>query len=274
MAGRVEGEGRRVVVVGASTGLGRCLGIGLAGAGAEVALLARRKELLESAAAEAGPGAHPIVCDVTDEESCRSAVKASAEVLGGIDGIVYCPAIAILSRIENLTAADWRRVFETNVAGAALFTSAALPHLAESYGTALFLSTVSASFTSPWPGLSSYTVTKAALDKLVEAWRTEHPEVGFTRLVVGDCAGGDGIAGSQFINGWDMELLGEVYPTWLSRGLLAGRVFDVAELVHVVDSILRCGASATIPTATIIPRHSPSAMSIVDHEVAPTRANR
>lgn len=263
---------RRIVVVGASTGLGRCLAIGLAGGGAEVAMLARRKELLDEAAAEAGPGAHSIACDVTDEESCRAGVAASVEALGGIDGLVYCPGVALLRRIEDLTAADWRRVFDTNVTGAAVFTAAALPHLAKAYGTALFFSSVSASFTAPWPGLASYTVTKAALDKLVEAWRTEHPEVGFTRLVVGDCGGGEGMAQSQFISGWDLELLGEMYPTWLSRGLLAGRIFDVKELVHTVDAILRLGASATIPTATIVPRHTPEAVSIVDHHAAPAVA--
>ena len=257
---------RRIIVVGASTGLGRCLALGLAATGAEVAMLARRKELLDEAAAEAGPAGHPIACDVTDEKSCRDGVAASVEVLGGIDGLVYCPGVAVLSRIENLTAADWHRVFDTNVTGAAIFTSAALPYLAETHGTALYFSSVSASFTSPWPGLASYTVTKAALDKLVEAWRVEHPEVGFTRLVIGDCGGGQGMAQSQFINGWDLELLGEVYPTWLSRGLLAGRIFDVKELVHTVDSILRLGASATIPTATIVPRQSPAAVSIIDHE--------
>lgn len=263
---------RRVAVVGASTGLGRCLAVGLARAGTRVALLARRRELLEEAAAEAGAAAFPVVCDVTDQASCAAAVGASAERLGGIDGVVYCPAVAVLSRIEDLGPADWRRVFETNVAGASMFVAAALPHLVESNGTALFLSTVSASFTAPWPGLASYTVTKAALDKLVEAWRAEHPEVGFTRLVVGDCAGGEGISGSQFMTGWDMELLGELYPTWLNRNLLAGTVFDVGELVHVVDSILRCGASASIPTATIVPRQSPAATSIADLHGTPSLA--
>lgn len=263
---------RRVAVVGASTGLGRCLAVGLARTGTRVALLARRRELLEEAAAEAGPATLPVVCDVTDQASCAAAVGASAEWLGGIDGVVYCPAVAVLSRIEDLGPADWRRVFETNVAGASMFVAAALPHLVESNGTALFLSTVSASLTAPWPGLASYTVTKAALDKLVEAWRAEHPEVGFTRLVVGDCAGGEGIASSQFMTGWDMELLGELYPTWLNRNLLAGTVFDVGELVHVVDSILGCGASASIPTATIVPRQSPAATSIADLHGAPSLA--
>jgi NAD(P)-dependent dehydrogenase (short-subunit alcohol dehydrogenase family) len=126
----------------------------------------------------------------------------------------------------------------------------------------VYLSSVSASFTQPWPGLASYTVTKAALDKLVEAWRVEHPEVGFTRVVVGDCAGGEGTAGSQFTSGWDMELAAELFPVWMSRGLLAGRVYEVDQLVHIVDSVLRCGASAVIPTVTVIPRQSAAAMSI------------
>jgi NAD(P)-dependent dehydrogenase (short-subunit alcohol dehydrogenase family) len=267
-----ESRLRRYVVVGASTGLGRCLALGLAGTGAQVAMLARRKELLDEAAKEAGPGCHAIECDVSDEESCRAGVAGAVEAMGGIDGLVYCPAIAKLSRIEDLDAADWRRVFDTNVTGAAVFTAAALPHLARSYGSAVYLSSVSASYTAPWPGLATYTVSKAALDKLVEAWRAEHPEVGFTRLVVGDCAGGEGLGGSQFINDWDFELLGELYPGWLSRGLLAGRVFNVEELVRTVDSILGLGPSASIPTATIIPRQTPFALSIVDHEVAPAGA--
>ena len=253
----------RYVVVGASTGLGRCLALGLAAKGAQVAMLARRKDLLDEAAAAAGPGCHAIACDVSDEGSCRAGVDASVVAMGGIDGIVYCPATAILRRIEDLDAEDWRRVFDTNVTGAAVFTAAALPHLVESYGSALYLSSVSASYTDPWPGLATYTVSKAALDKLVEAWRAEHPEVGFTRLVVGDCAGGEGLGTSQFINEWDLELLTELYPGWLAKGLLAGRVFKVEELVNTVETILRLGASATIPSATIVPRQTKFAPSII-----------
>jgi NAD(P)-dependent dehydrogenase (short-subunit alcohol dehydrogenase family) len=129
----------QTLVVGASSGLGRCIGIGLAQRGASVALLARRQELLADAAAEAGPGAQPITCDVTDGISCRHAVAEAIEALGGIDGVVYCPGVGILSRIEDLDLAAWRRAFDTNVAGAALFTAAALPHLVESSGVAVYL---------------------------------------------------------------------------------------------------------------------------------------
>jgi NAD(P)-dependent dehydrogenase (short-subunit alcohol dehydrogenase family) len=258
----------RTVIVGASTGLGRCLALGLAGKGSQVALMARRQELLVDAAEQIGEGAHVITCDVTDETSTRAAVAQAAEAMGGIDGVVYCPGIGILRRIEELTMADWRRVFDTNVAGAALFTAAALPHLVESNGSVVYLSSVSASFTAPWPGLASYTVTKAAMDKMVEAWRVEHPHVGFTRVVVGDCAGGEGVAGSQFMTGWDMDLLGELFPTWMSRGLLAGTVYEPDELVHVVDAVLRLGATAAIPTVTVIPRQTPGATTLADLQEA------
>ncbi|HEY8216353.1 MAG TPA: SDR family NAD(P)-dependent oxidoreductase, partial [Acidimicrobiia bacterium] len=72
----------RTVVVGASSGLGRCIGIGLARRGAQVALLARRRERLDGAARDAGPGTVSIACDVTDEASCRSAIAEAAGRLG------------------------------------------------------------------------------------------------------------------------------------------------------------------------------------------------
>ena len=120
----------------------------------------------------------------------RSPTAAAA--LGGIDALVYATGIGPLARIDETDADTWRNVFDTNVTGAALVTTAAIEHLTASAGAAIYLSSVSASLTPPWPGLAAYAVSKAALDKLVEAWRAEHPEVGFTRLVVGDCAGGEG----------------------------------------------------------------------------------
>src|SRR5439155_26923754 len=135
----------RTRVVGASSGLGRCLGIGLAQRGARVALLARRRDRLEDAAKEAGPDTLAIECDVTDESSVGAAVTAAARGLGGIDALVYAPGIGPLSRLEDVDAATWRRVFDTNVTGAAIVTSAALPHLAASNGSASRLSSVSAS---------------------------------------------------------------------------------------------------------------------------------
>lgn len=244
----------RAVVVGASSGLGRCVGVGLGQRGEQVALLARRHHLLLDAAKEAGPGTLAIGCDVTDQESVRNAINEAATGLGGIDGLVYTPGVGPLARLADVDAETWRRAFDTNVIGAASVTAAALPHLTSSGGVAAYFSSVSASLTAPWPGLGAYIVSKAALDKLVEAWRVEHPSVGFTRVIVGDCAGGEGPAMTQFANDWDSELAAELAPLWSSRGYLAGSLLDVQELVRVLDTVLRCGAGASIPSVAVVPR--------------------
>jgi NAD(P)-dependent dehydrogenase (short-subunit alcohol dehydrogenase family) len=244
----------RTVVVGASSGLGRCIGIGLAQRGGQVALLARRKARLDDAAQEAGPGTLVIECDVTDEDSCQNAIEEAAAGLGGIDALVYSPGIGPLMKLVDTDAATWRRVFDTNVTGAALITRAAIPHLTESAGAAVDLSSVSASHTPPWPGLGAYAVSKAALEKLVDAWRNEHPAVGFTRLVVGDCAGGQGDAMTGFANDWDPDVMAEVYPVWAARHYLSGTVMDVERLVAMVHAVLSEGATVSIPSVTVAPR--------------------
>lgn len=243
----------RTVVVGASSGLGRCIGIGLAQRGAQTALLARRQKRLEGAAAEAGPGTLAITCDVTSSESCQAAVNEAAEGLGGIDALVYAPGVGPLVRLADMDADTWRHVFDTNVIGAALITAAALPHLTESSGTAVYLSSVSASVTPPWPGLGAYAVSKAALDKLVEAWRAEHPTVGFSRVVVGECMGGEGDSVPGFADGWDQDLAAEVMPVWFARNYMSGSFVGIEDLISVVDTVLRQGAVA-IASVTVAPR--------------------
>src|SRR5580693_7627504 len=116
----------RTVVVGASSGLGRCIGIGLAQRGHQVALLARRRERLEAAAKEAGPDAVAVEGGTTGEASCRSAIDKAADVLCGIDNVVFTPAICPLVRLVDTDAATWRRVFDTNVIGASLVTTTAI----------------------------------------------------------------------------------------------------------------------------------------------------
>jgi NAD(P)-dependent dehydrogenase (short-subunit alcohol dehydrogenase family) len=248
----------RTVVVGASSGLGRCIGVGLAQRGDSVALLARRRERIDAAAQEAGEGTIAIECDVTDEASCRSAIDQAADALGGIDNLVYTPGVGPLVRLVDTDAETWRRVFETNVTGAALTTAAAVPHLTASVGKAVYLSSDSGTIGPPWPGLGAYGVSKAALERLVEAWRAEHPEIGFTCLIVGECAGGEGDGQTGFNAGWDLELARQAYPMWLSRGCMSPKLMPVEDLVDVVHTILRTNAATSMPV--VIARAAPADM--------------
>jgi len=244
----------RAVVVGASSGLGRCIAVGLARRGDHVAVLARRYDMLVEAAKEAGSETLAVACDVTDEESCRRALDEAAAGLGGIDALVYTPGIGPLKRLMDIDAEAWRRIFDTNVIGAALVTKAAMTHLDATHGIAAYLSSVSASMTPPWPGLGAYAVSKAALDKLIEAWRAEHPQVGFTRVVVGDCAGGEGDSMTQFASEWDWDLAAELHPIWSARNYLAGSLLDIESLVQAVHLVLHTGADASIPSVAVVPR--------------------
>jgi NAD(P)-dependent dehydrogenase (short-subunit alcohol dehydrogenase family) len=182
------------------------------------------------------------------------AIDEAAVALGGIDGLVYTPAVGPLRPIADVSAETWRHVFETNVVGASLVTAAALPHLTDSRGVAAYLSSVSGSQTPPWPGLGAYGVSKAALERLIETWQAEHPTVGFCRIVVGDTAGGAGPNATEFANEWDVELAAELMPRWLDRGLLAGSLLDTEEIVRVVRAVLGTGSAATIPSVIIRPR--------------------
>ncbi|HUH72078.1 MAG TPA: SDR family oxidoreductase [Mycobacterium sp.] len=251
------------MVVGASSGLGRCIGVGLAQRGDRIALLARRRERIEAAAKEAGPGAIAIEGDVTDEASCRSAINAAADALGGIDNLVYTPAVGPLVRLVDTDAETWRRIFDTNVIGAALATAAAVPYLTASAGKAVYLSSDAGTFGPPWPGLGAYGVSKAALERLVDAWRAEHPDIGFTCLIVGECGGGEGDSQTGMTTGWDTELAMQAYPLWVSRGCIPGKLMPVEDLIEVVQTILRTDAATSMPV--VVARGAPAgAAAFVD----------
>ena len=143
-------------------------------------------------------------------------------------------------------------MFSTNVTGAALITAAAVKHLEDSNGSAAYLSSVSASMTPPWPGLGAYAVSKAALDKLVEAWRAEHPSVGFTRLIVGECAGGEGESRSHFTDGWDEKLAAELFPIWIEHKYFSGSLIEVDPETYAVRAdgeLLVCEPAKELPMA-------------------------
>ncbi|MDG4667915.1 SDR family oxidoreductase [Mycobacterium sp. 236(2023)] len=251
---------QRVVVVGGSSGLGRSIGVGLAQRGAHVAFLARRRDRLDRAAAEAGHGAVAITCDVTNEESCRAAIARSAEVLGGIDALIYSTAVFLLAPLEEVGEADWSRLMSTNVIGAALVTNAALPHLRHSGGAAVYLSSVSASLTPPWPMAGAYVTSKAALDKLVDAWRAEHPDVGFTRMTVGDSLGGEGDSRSGLPGLLDPEVLAQASTQWMSLGYMNGNLVEVDDVINTVEAVLTCSNAGTFPSLTLAPRATPRAL--------------
>jgi NAD(P)-dependent dehydrogenase (short-subunit alcohol dehydrogenase family) len=200
----------RVLVVGASSGIGREVAVQLGAAGAHVVLAARRADRLAEAAAECGDRATSVVCDVRDPAQCDSVVATAVDRLGGLDAVVYATAIDPLVRLVDTDLERWRQVYETNVFGASLITRAALAPLTSSGGRMVYISATSVG--RPLPGMGAYETSKAALDELVRAWRGEHPEIGFCNVAVGNTLG------TEVYESWDGELLAELSPVWEARG--------------------------------------------------------
>jgi NAD(P)-dependent dehydrogenase (short-subunit alcohol dehydrogenase family) len=240
-------DGRRVLVVGASAGIGRVIGQRLCEAGAHVAFAARRREICEEAAEEAKGVAIGLSCDVTDEAQCAQLVEDTVEGLGGLDDVVYSTGAISIVALADADADWWRRTFETNVMGASLVTRAALPHLKESTGSVVYLSSVS-SIGPVWPGIGVYTATKAALNRMVETWRSEHPEVGFTRIFVGptDNAG----TGTEF----DMSAV-EHMGRWPGLGVQSGAMCTPECVSEAVELVL--STNSRVWDVTVVPKDPP-----------------
>ena len=223
--------GRRILVMGASSGLGRAVGIAASRAGARVAFAARRRELLEEAVREAAGEALAVRCDVTSSGDCEAAIAETVAGLGGLDALVYATGMSPLAMLANARESEWREVLDVNVVGASLVTAAALPHLRESEGRAVFVS--SYAVRQSLPGLGLYRVSKVALDALIECWRMEHPDVDFTRVVVGNTAG------TEFASSWQPERLREALGVWVERNLFpAATMMSTDVFAEVLLSVL------------------------------------
>jgi NADP-dependent 3-hydroxy acid dehydrogenase YdfG len=122
-------DGRRVLVTGASSGIGEGTARELAAEGARVACVARRKERIEEELADE-IGGFAIEADVTDEAEARRAVN-EAEALGGLDAVLNIAGVQLLAPFSDGRSDEWRTLLDVNVFGLLVVTHAALRHLRE-----------------------------------------------------------------------------------------------------------------------------------------------
>jgi NADP-dependent 3-hydroxy acid dehydrogenase YdfG len=120
-------EGQRVVVTGASSGIGAAVARAAAEAGARVGLLARRADRLAALAAEIG--GHAASADVTDPDAVTAAVDRLAGDLGGLDAVVAAAGTMHLGSVADTDPGRWQEVFDVNVGGLLATAHAALRHL-------------------------------------------------------------------------------------------------------------------------------------------------
>jgi len=209
-----------MLIVGASSGIGAAAGRAAIHAGASVALAARRVDRLEALVAStasetAGGHSFVVACDVRSPDSVAAAIDRAVDELSGLDTVLYATGITHLAPLAETSADDWQALFETNVVGAALVTVAALPALRAASGRARVGYLSSHSVPQPWPGLVAYAASKAALETMIQGWRTEAPDVAFTRIVVGPTM-------TPMADDWDPTRASEHFERWNREERLAG----------------------------------------------------
>lgn len=163
--------GRRLLVTGASFGIGEATARAAAEAGARVALLARSEDKLRTLAEELGAVAVP--ADVVDADAAREAVAAAAEALGGLDGLVNAAGVARPGPIATTSPSDWQLTFDVNVRGLLHVTQAALPHLAAAEGADVVNVSSMSGRRVGSPEMGVYAASKAAVHALSEGLRRE-----------------------------------------------------------------------------------------------------
>jgi NADP-dependent 3-hydroxy acid dehydrogenase YdfG len=220
--------GRRVLVVGASAGIGRAFAVRAVADGAEVALVARRESALADVIAEAGGGT-AIVADLRNPEDCARIGSDAAQALGAVDLVFVAAGASLLAWLQDTTPAEWATAFETNVIGVNLAVRSVLPALAPG---AIVAACSSESVGRPYPALVPYAASKAALEESLRGWRAEHPEVRFSCVRVG------ATVPTEFGSSWDIDLLTKAMDEWTRHGIAQTEIMQTDHVVEVLATTL------------------------------------
>ncbi len=161
----LELEGKVALVTGASQGIGLATALGLAKEGCDVAMCARREDVLGRAAEQVealGVRAAPIPADVLRPEDARRFVEEAAAQLGGIDILINNVGFGIGKGLVASSDEDWVETFEYNVFQGVRLTRLVVPHMqARGGGSVVFISSISG-WIPQLSGAPQYGASKAA----------------------------------------------------------------------------------------------------------------
>jgi glucose 1-dehydrogenase len=170
---------KRILVTGASSGIGRAICLRLASSGADIAACGslHGDELngLVEELRSMGVKAFPLLGNLSDTSVPARLVSDATAVLGGLDAVVSNAGIARPAVLSELSPADWEVVFSVNVRAPWLLAVAAKPWLKLVKGS--FVAVASMSGVQPYPGMGAYGPSKSALimltRQLAQEWAAD-----------------------------------------------------------------------------------------------------
>ncbi|MEU6701483.1 SDR family NAD(P)-dependent oxidoreductase [Pseudonocardia sp. NPDC046786] len=228
--------GRRVLVSGASAGIGEATARALAARGARVGLLARRADRLGALADEL-PGAVAVPVDLTDDDAVPAAVGTAAAALGGLDALVNAAGVFHAGEVapaagEQPMASpqDWRRMFDLNVVALLVLTRSAAPYLVTGTDPAVVSISSMSARRVPTAAGAVYAASKHAVHAVSEGLRMELAPRGVRVTTVSP-----GFVRTGIVDDWPDGPLRDRYAERLAAvGLDPAVVADA--VVHILSS--------------------------------------
>ncbi|MCX7877944.1 MAG: SDR family NAD(P)-dependent oxidoreductase [Ignavibacteria bacterium] len=161
---------KKVIIFGASQGIGKALAYGYHSAGAKLVLLSRNTEALEKIANETD--SYYMKCDITDRENVKKSVEYSLNLLNTIDLVIINSGVGGPLWMKDFTSEKLKEIYNVNVFGTANVLEFILPLMKnQGYGTIAGISSLAD--VRGYSGSGAYSSSKAALSTLLEAARVE-----------------------------------------------------------------------------------------------------
>ncbi len=233
---RREIKGSRILVTGASSGIGRAVALELARGGAEAVAVARREDLLKTLAedaAAAGGRIEAVAGDITQPECRQLAIDAMVTHFNGIDILINNAGVGAMGLFEHADPARVRKVFEVNFFALVELTRLALPLLKK--GVRPMVVNVSSILGHrAVPHSSEYSASKFAVQGFSEAIRAEFTRHGIDVLVVSP-----GTTDTEFFDSV-IERTGE--PAWPKHTPISSE-----EVARRIVKAIRLGKHEIVP---------------------------
>lgn len=166
--------GQRILITGASSGIGAALAQNLARQGARVIVSARRQDRLQSVVQnlqQEGLVAHMVPMDVRDPDQVTASVPQAAQIFGGLDILINNAGIAYFGEVSSISPTSLKDLIDTNIYGVIYTTQSAVSYLAESHGMVVNLSSTLSKRALPL--LTLYAGTKSMVNALSDGLRVE-----------------------------------------------------------------------------------------------------
>jgi NADP-dependent 3-hydroxy acid dehydrogenase YdfG len=164
--------GRRILVTGASSGIGAATCRAIVDDGGSVAMLARRKDRLDEFSTALGDRAVGVPCDVTDLAALEAGVETAAASLGGLDGVIAVAGKSMVGTIATGTPERWRELFDLNLMAPLATVRYAIGHFPPTGRRDVVLVSSTGAIT-PMPGAGIYAASKRGQRAAFDALRLE-----------------------------------------------------------------------------------------------------